>query len=169
MADPGHRYLMHDRDTVFSAEVDEALNGFGLKVLRTPARSPMANAHCERVIGTIRRECLDYLIPLDARHLRRVLSEFATHYNRGVRILRWALGCRNPRRIGQFRRVVTDIECQPGIAWQRPQCSAASTTNIASRRMLLHEWFPSTGIRRLTSRCPSFSCTDCSTRQYRRG
>jgi transposase InsO family protein len=79
----GHRYLIHDRDTVFSAEVDEALNGFGLKVLRTPVRSPMANAYCERVIGTIRRECLDYLIPLNARHLRRVLSEFATHYNRG--------------------------------------------------------------------------------------
>jgi putative transposase len=79
----GHRYLIHDRDTVFSAEVDEALNGFGLKVLRTPVRSPMANAYCERVIGTIRRECLDYLIPLNARHLKRVLSEFATHHNRG--------------------------------------------------------------------------------------
>ena len=43
----------------------------------------MANAYCERVIGTIRRECLDYLIPLNARHLKRVLSEFATYYNRG--------------------------------------------------------------------------------------
>ena len=83
MANPGHCYLIHDRDTVFSTEVDEAVNGFGLKVLRTPVRSPMANAYCERVIGTLRRECLDYLIPLNARHLKRVLSEFATHYNRG--------------------------------------------------------------------------------------
>jgi len=41
-----------------------------------------ANASCERVIGTIRRECLDYLIPLNARHVKRVVSEFATHYNR---------------------------------------------------------------------------------------
>jgi hypothetical protein len=40
----GHRYLIHDRDSVFSAEVDAALNGFGLKVLKTPVRSPMANA-----------------------------------------------------------------------------------------------------------------------------
>jgi putative transposase len=39
-----HRYLIHDRDTIFSAEVDEALNGFGLKVLKTPVRTPMANA-----------------------------------------------------------------------------------------------------------------------------
>ena len=54
----GHRYVIHDRDTVFSAEVDEALKGFGLEILKTPIRSPMANAYCERVIGTIRRECL---------------------------------------------------------------------------------------------------------------
>lgn len=79
----GHQYLVHDRDCVFSAEVDIAVNGFGLKVLKTPVRSPMANAHCERVIGTIRRECLDYLIPLNAQHLRRTVREFATHYNRG--------------------------------------------------------------------------------------
>jgi transposase InsO family protein len=79
----GHRYLIHDRDTVFSAAVDEGLNGFGLKVLKTPVRSPMANAYCERVIGTLRRECLDYLIPINERHLKRIVREFATHYNRG--------------------------------------------------------------------------------------
>jgi transposase InsO family protein len=78
-----HRYLIHDRDTIFSAEVDAAVEGFGLKVLKTPVRAPMANSFCERVIGTLRRECLDYLIPLNARHLKRMLSEFATHYNRG--------------------------------------------------------------------------------------
>jgi putative transposase len=78
----GHRYLIHDRDSVFSAEVDAALNGFGLKVLKTPVRSPMANAYCERVVGSIRRECLDYLIPLNARHLKRILREFIIHYNR---------------------------------------------------------------------------------------
>jgi putative transposase len=48
----GHRYLINDRDAVFSTEVDEALNGFGLKVLKTPVQSPMANAYCQRVIGT---------------------------------------------------------------------------------------------------------------------
>jgi putative transposase len=79
----GHRYLIHDRDSVFSAEVDAALNGFGLKVLKTPVRSPMANAYCERVIGTIRRECLDYMIPLNDRHLKRIVREYITHYNRG--------------------------------------------------------------------------------------
>jgi len=43
----------------------------------------MANAYCERAIGTIRRECLDYLIPMNDRHLRRIVREFAAHYNRG--------------------------------------------------------------------------------------
>ncbi len=43
----------------------------------------MANAYCERVIGTIRRECLDYLIPLSERHLKLILREFISHYNRG--------------------------------------------------------------------------------------
>jgi integrase-like protein len=44
---------------------------------------PTANAHCERLIGSIRRECLDYLIPLNASHLRRTLREWAYHYNAG--------------------------------------------------------------------------------------
>jgi transposase InsO family protein len=79
----GHRYLIHDRDTIFSAAVDEAVSGFGLRVLKTPVRSPMANAYCERVVGTMRRECLDYVIPLSAHHLCRMVREFAVYYNRG--------------------------------------------------------------------------------------
>ncbi|MBE0659348.1 MAG: transposase [Bryobacteraceae bacterium] len=48
-----------------------------------PVRVPKAIAYCERLIGTIRRECLDFLIPINERHLRRSLIEFVTHYNRG--------------------------------------------------------------------------------------
>jgi len=51
--------------------------------LKTPVRSPKANAFCERLIGTIRRECLDYLIPLNERHLKKIVKEFAAYYNRG--------------------------------------------------------------------------------------
>jgi transposase InsO family protein len=53
----------------------------GVKVLRTPMRSPQANAVCERLVGTIRRECLDFLIPFGERYLRRILLEWVTHYN----------------------------------------------------------------------------------------
>jgi transposase InsO family protein len=69
-----YRYLIHDRDSIFSWELDNCVEGLGLRVLKTPPRCPMANGICERVIGTIRRECLDWLIPLSEAHLRRVLK-----------------------------------------------------------------------------------------------
>ena len=52
-----------------------------LQVLKTPVRAPQANAHGERVIGTARRERLDWMIPLNERHLRSVLVEWISHYN----------------------------------------------------------------------------------------
>ena len=58
------RFLIHDRDSIFSPRLDAELSGFGVRVLKTPVRGPKANAFCERLIGTIRRECLDYLIPV---------------------------------------------------------------------------------------------------------
>ena len=65
------RFLIHDRDTIFSSELDaEVKSTFGLRVLRTPVRAPHANAYCERLIGTVRRECLDFMIPLHERQLR---------------------------------------------------------------------------------------------------
>jgi transposase InsO family protein len=80
--DHPYLYLIHDRDSIFSASLDSALEGFGLRVLKTPVRAPKANAYCERLIGTIRRECLDFLIPINERHLARLVKEFVTHYNR---------------------------------------------------------------------------------------
>ena len=64
----------------------------GLRVLKTPVRTPQANAFCERVIGTMRRECLDWLIPFHERHLRGILRAWVTHDNRGVRMPAWAPG-----------------------------------------------------------------------------
>jgi putative transposase len=122
----GHRYLIHDRDTVFSAEVDEAVQGFGLKVMKTPVRSPMANAFCERVIGTIRRECLDYLIPVNERHLRRIVREFVSHNNR--RRPHTALEGRAFRnRIRrQFRGATIDITYPRATEWPELRCWPAS-------------------------------------------
>jgi putative transposase len=86
MATPGdrsHRFLIHDRDPVFSQAIDDMLASTGLTVLKTPVRSPQANAYCERLIGTIRRECLDWVIPFNERHLRQIFQEWVAHYNRG--------------------------------------------------------------------------------------
>jgi putative transposase len=78
-----YRFLIHDRDSIFSAEVDDDLGVFGLRVLRTPVQAPKANAYCERLVGTIRRECLDYVIPLSEKHLRTIMREWVAHYNQG--------------------------------------------------------------------------------------
>jgi putative transposase len=74
---------IHDRDSVFSLALDEMLTSTGLTVLKTPVRSPEANAYSERLIGTIRRECLDWVIPFSERHLHQILREWVAHYNRG--------------------------------------------------------------------------------------
>jgi hypothetical protein len=58
------------------------ITAMGLAVL-VPVRTPQANAFCERLIGTIRRKCLDFVIPLNERHVRRLLREWVVHYNRG--------------------------------------------------------------------------------------
>jgi transposase InsO family protein len=82
-ADQGHRFVIHDRDSIYSDSVDRTLAAMELTVLKTPARVPQANCFCERVIGTIRRECLDFVIPLNERHVRAILLEWISHYNGG--------------------------------------------------------------------------------------
>jgi transposase InsO family protein len=78
-----YRYLIHDRDSIFAKRLDESIKALGLSVLKSPPRAPKANAVCERVIGTIRRECLDWLIPMSEAHLRSILKSWTEHYNRG--------------------------------------------------------------------------------------
>ena len=78
-----HRYLIHDRDSLFAKHLDDSIRSLGLDVLKSPPHCPKSNSICERVIGTIRRECLDWLIPLSERHLRSILKSWAEHYNRG--------------------------------------------------------------------------------------
>jgi putative transposase len=78
-----YRFVLHDRDSIYSTELDSALKSLGVTVLKTPFRAPQANAFCERLVGTIRRECLDFLIPLNERHVRRILKEWVAHYNQG--------------------------------------------------------------------------------------
>jgi putative transposase len=82
-ADHAYRFLIHDRDTIFSQQLDQCVRHLELKVLKTPVRSPHANALCERLLGTLRRECLDFLIPLTEDHLRCILHEWEPHYNAG--------------------------------------------------------------------------------------
>ena len=78
-----HKYLIHDRDRIYAKRLDDSIRALGLEVLRSPFASPKGNAICERVIGTIRRECLDWMIPMSETHLQSILREWVTHCNRG--------------------------------------------------------------------------------------
>jgi putative transposase len=75
------RFLIHDRDTKFTTGFDEVFRSEGMRIIRTPVRAPQANAVMERWFGTLRRECLDWLLILGHRHLERVLRIYVSHYN----------------------------------------------------------------------------------------
>jgi putative transposase len=82
-SDHTYRFILHDRDAIFSTGFDDSVARLDLEVIRSPVRSPQANAFCERLIGTLRRECLDWMIPLSEEHLRKTLCSWLVHYNRG--------------------------------------------------------------------------------------
>ena len=75
------KFLIRDRDTKYTASFDAVFAADGASVITTPVRAPSANAICERVVGTIRRECLDPMFILGRRHLEAVLAEYVEHYN----------------------------------------------------------------------------------------
>src|SRR5262249_26598567 len=81
IGDEGYRFIIHDRDRIYSGEVDSLLRASGLRVLKTPYRGPQANAFCERLIGSARRECLDFMIPINEDHVRWIMKEWIVHYN----------------------------------------------------------------------------------------
>jgi len=75
------RFLIHDRDSKFTAAFDEVFRSEGIKVIHTPIRAPEANAYAERFVRTVHAECLDWLLIVGRRHLERVLRVYTTHYN----------------------------------------------------------------------------------------
>jgi putative transposase len=76
------KFLIRDRDTKFTTSFDEVLRSEGIRVIKTPVRSPRANAYAERWVRTVRNECLGHMLILGRGHLERVLRGYVTHYNR---------------------------------------------------------------------------------------
>ena len=74
-------FLIRDRDRSYGGDFIARARRIGIETILTPVRAPNANAIAERVIGTLRRECLDHVIAVNERHLRRVLGEYVQHYN----------------------------------------------------------------------------------------
>jgi putative transposase len=75
------RFLIRDRDSKYSGSFDEVFRSEGIRIVKTPVRSPKANAIAERFVRTIRTECLDWLLILNRRHLEHVLRVYVDHYN----------------------------------------------------------------------------------------
>ncbi|MGD2076721.1 MAG: integrase core domain-containing protein [Gammaproteobacteria bacterium] len=82
-SDHPYRFLIHDRDGIFSPQLDQSISHIGIRVLISPPKSPKANSLCECVIGTLRRECLDYFTPVSESHLRNITKNWVMHYNNG--------------------------------------------------------------------------------------
>ncbi len=75
------KFLVRDRDAKFTAAFDAVFTAVGIRIIKTPAQAPRANAIAERLIGSARRECLDQMLIAGERHLRLVFGEYADHYN----------------------------------------------------------------------------------------
>jgi transposase InsO family protein len=74
------KYMIHDRDAIFNAEVRDAMETLGIQSKRTSFKSPWQNGVAERFVGNCRRDLLDHVIVLNERHLRRLMTEYAAYY-----------------------------------------------------------------------------------------
>ena len=79
--DTAPRYLLRDRDAIYGKKVKRRIKSLGIYEVITAPRSPWQNPYVERVIGSIRRECLDHVIVLNERHLRRILRDYFNYYH----------------------------------------------------------------------------------------
>ena len=79
--EPAPRYLLHDRNAIYGEKVHRRIRSLGIEEVVTAPRSPWQNPFCERVIGSCRRDCLDHVIVINERHLRRILREYVDYYH----------------------------------------------------------------------------------------
>ena len=106
--DTAPRYLLRDRDTSYGSYFSNRVKAMGITEVLTAPRSPWQNAYVERVIGSIRRECLDHIVIFNERHLRRVLSSYIDYYQRTRTHLSLDKDCpqSRPNQHGSVGRVV---------------------------------------------------------------
>ncbi len=97
--DTAPRFLLRDRDASYGQTFRDRVQAMAIEEVVTAPRSPWQNAYVERIIGSIRRECLDHVIVFDERHLRRVLLAYFEYHHRSRTHLSLAKDCPEPRPI----------------------------------------------------------------------
>jgi putative transposase len=90
--DSAPKYLIRDNDSIYGLEFSGRVEGTGIKETKRAYRSPWQNPYCERIIGSIRRDCLDHVIIFNEAHLRRILNSYFEYYHQ----------CRTHRSLGQY-------------------------------------------------------------------
>jgi len=109
--DSAPKYLIRDRDTIYGADFVRRARAMGIEQVLTAPHSPWQNPYCERVIGTLRRDCLDHVIVLGEQHLRRILRRYLDYYHRS----RTHLALESPR---EFRRLdYVSPATMTGLGW----------------------------------------------------
>ena len=93
------RYLLRDRDSIYGQEFRNRVQSLGIKEIVTSPQSPWQNAYVERLVGSIRRECLDHVVVLSQRHLRRLLDSYFAYYHRSRTHLALAKDAPLPRAV----------------------------------------------------------------------
>ena len=93
------RFLLRDRDGIYGHDFQQRVEAMGIEEVLIAPRSPWQNPYCERVIGSIRRECLDHVIVLGEEHLRRILAEYLRYYHGARAHLSLGRNSPNPRQV----------------------------------------------------------------------
>jgi transposase InsO family protein len=110
------RYLLRDRDAVYGTDFRARVERRGIEEVLTAPRSPWQNPYVERVIGSLRRECLDHVVVLGERHLRRILVDYLEHYHRWRCHRSLEMDCPDPRLVQPPERgEVVEVEEAGGL------------------------------------------------------
>jgi putative transposase len=151
----GHRFLICDRDRKWSIAVRALLETSGVRVIQAPFRAPNCNPHAERFVRSVKEECLDRMIPLGERHLRRALTDFVVHYHRE----------RNHQGLGNELIDGVGVQPQNGRVRRRQRLVASSVITIEPRsqtaQVARRNCWTLRGSGRHRSGCQSEICSLC--------
>jgi len=100
------RYLIRDRDSIYGDDVRLRMSSMGIEQILTAPQSPWQNPYVERLIGSIRRDCLNHFVILNAKHLKRTLASYLVYYHRSRTHLGLAKQCPSPRQVSSSGRII---------------------------------------------------------------